>query len=125
MKLGKYEAQNDEKVNRAIYGSMSSGGQLKGGVGENAAPEVILAEYDRLGGAILLGKNKVKMGSFYNFEKRVAREKPEVLLVFRDLNGVQVEIPEGKEVPIEVKAAELAREKSKVRKNKKGKVDED
>jgi len=109
MKLGKYTAQNEEKVNRAIYGSMSSGGQLKGGVGENALPEVILAEYDRLGGAILLGKNKVKMGSFYDFEKRKPREKPEVLLVFRDLNGIKVEIPEGKEVPIEVQAAELAR----------------
>ena len=121
----KYTAVNEEKWNRAVYGTVTSRGSLQGGVGENASYEEKLVEYDRLGGLILLGKNKVKTGSFYDFEKRKPREKPEVLLVFRDLNGVVVEIPEGKEVPLEVKAAELAREKVKVGKKKKGKVDED
>lgn len=104
-----YECVNEEKVNRAIFGSMTSGGVLKGGVGENAIDEVKLAQYDKLGGAILEGTSRVKMGSFWDFQKNCMREKPEVIYTFRDLEGDKVEIPKGEEVPIAVKAAEISR----------------
>ena len=118
--VGGYELVNAEKVDRAILGSMSAGGQLQGGVGEKASDEVKLAEYDRLGGLVRKNGRKVKMGSFYDFENKKPREEPEVVLVFRDLEGNEIEVPEGEEVPLEARAAEMIAEKKakKVKKEK-------
>lgn len=125
-----YILVNADKLHRAIYGSIGDKGRVDGtGAGENASAEEILVAYDRLGGLILKGKAKVKPGCFYDFEKKVAFKKPEVILVFRDLKGRAVELEEGDEIPVEVQAAEKIREeeeeelKEKADKKKKDKAD--
>lgn len=108
MKVGKYSFANEEKLNRAIHGTVMSGGTAQGGVGEDAKPADLLAEYDRLGGLILFeGKYRVKTGSFYDFKAKKAVAKPKPILLF-NVNGETVEVPAGKELPIEVQAAEAA-----------------
>ncbi len=101
-------AENSEKWNRAVHGSMGAEGTLNGGVGENASGEEKLAAYDKLGGYITKGGRKVKMGSFYDFKAKAKKDKPEVVLVFRDLEGNNIEVPEGDEVPLEARVAEIA-----------------
>lgn len=100
---------NRDKLQRAVFGSEGSEGKLQGGVGEDAEAYEILAAYDKLGGLILKGKAKVKTGSFFDFEKKSPRKKPNVVLEFRDLKGKKVELGENEEVPIEVQAAEKLR----------------
>ncbi len=101
-------AENHEKWNRAIFGAIGSLGTLTGGVGENASLEAKLAAYDKLGGLITKGGRKIKTGSFYDFAGKKARATPEVSYIFRDLEGEEVVVPEGEEVPLEVRAAEIA-----------------
>ncbi len=113
-----YECVTADKLERAINGSIGDGGKLQGGVGEEASDNEKLAQYDKLGGLILKGKYKVKMGSFYDFEKGQPKEHPEVILVLKDLEGNVVEIPEGKPLPLEVQAAESIKEKKKIKKLK-------
>ena len=97
-----YTLQNPEKVNRAIYGTVTSRGALEGGLPnrEKSTPEEIIAAYDRLGGLILANGSKVLMGSFYDFDKKSPRPEPKVRLVFRDLQGVEIIIDEDGEVPL-------------------------
>ena len=121
MNLLGYECVNEDKVKRAIEGNIGAQGKLHGGVGEVASDEAKLAEYDRLGGLVLKNGNKVKTGSFYDFANKAPRTKPEVVLVFRDIEGKEVEVPEGEEVPIEVKAAQIADKAKKAKKVKKPK----
>lgn len=116
--LNGFVLQNVDKLVRAIEGTVGAAGQLVGGVGENASNEAKIAEYDRLGGLILKGKNKVKMGSFYDFAAGQPRPEPIIEYVFRDLQGNEVIVPEGKEIPIEVKAVEVAKA-AKIAKGKK------
>jgi len=106
-----YECVNSEKLDRAINGSVGKEGRLYGGVGEDASDMVKLATYDKIGGLIRKDGKKVKMGSFFDFEKKVVREKPEIVFVFSDVEGNVVEIAEGDDVPIEVQAAEKIKEK--------------
>ena len=114
-----FNLANEDKFHRVINGSIGREGQMDGtGVGENASDEVKLAAYDKLGGAIFKGKYKVKMGCFWNFKKKKAVEKPEVVLVLVALDGSFVEIPEGKEIPLEVKAMELHQEAQKEKKKR-------
>lgn len=113
MQIGDFTLVNEEKVHRAIYGTVTQGGMNKGGVGEDAKPEAILAEYDRLGGYIKKGKYKVKMGSFYDFKGRKPRSKPEVVFVLRALMGEKVEVKDGESIPLEVKAQETLEAKKK------------
>ncbi len=124
-----YTLVNAEKVNRAIYGAVLSQGQMKGGVGESATDEELLAEYDRLGGLILKGKFQVKLGSFYDFKTRKPRAKPEIVFVFKDLTGETVEVEEGEALPLDVQAAEKIKEKkvakAKATGKKKAKADDD
>lgn len=108
-----YTVVNREKWVRAIDGTVGANGQLHGGVGEHASDAEKLAEYDRLGGLVRKGSHKVKTGSFYDFEKKEVRKKPEVMLVFRDLDGLEVEIAEGESVPVEVQAAEKIADKKR------------
>lgn len=110
MKIGNYDCVNDEKINRAIFGSMGPEGALKGGVGEDASDEAKLAAYDKLGGLIRKGKNNVKTGSFFDFAKKKPHEKANVVFVFKT-EGQTVEIKEGEEVPLEVQASQIAQEK--------------
>lgn len=94
-KVGKYELSSVDKYNRAIFGSNSRAGKPIGGVGENATEAEILAEYDRLGGLILEGNNKVETGSFFDFKNNKPREVPVITYIYRTLDGEAVSIPEG------------------------------
>lgn len=133
MIINGYTLSNEEKVQRAIHGMEipdRDGNPIqKGGVGEKATPEEILAEYDRIGGLIKNASgDKVKTGSFYNFVLRKVREKPEVMLVFR-INEQLIEVPEGEGVPNIVKASRVLsnakRVKGKEAKTEEQEVDDD
>lgn len=110
-----YELPNDEKYDRAVYGSMGQGGKLIGGVGDDASDELILAAYDRLGGLILKDGDKVQMGCFCDFEeskkldKVVAFDKPFLIFEHRDNDGNLHLVDEDEEEPEEVKMAKLER----------------
>ena len=110
---------NDEKVERAMHGSLGREGKLYGGVGDEASPEALLAEYDRLGGLITKGGLRVKMGSFYDFEKKQPRPESE-LAFLADVDGESLEVTEE-----EARVLKSAQEKKDVLKAKKKKVRED
>lgn len=120
---------NVDKLNRAIFGSTGSQGELTGGVGEDASDDTILAEYDKLGGLIRKGNRKVKTGCFWDSENKRPQKKPKVVFEFHDLKGKKVDIAEDEEVPVEVQAAEKIREEEaeenqkKVAKAEKAKAD--
>lgn len=105
-----YGIMNQDKWQRAIYGSIGREGQPMGGVGEKASDQAKLTEYDRLGGLIVKGKYKLKTGCFYDFIKKQARPEPAIVFLMRNFEGDVVEIPEGTEIPLEVKAAEIKAE---------------
>lgn len=101
---------NADKVERALHGTTSAEGRLIGGVEKpdgSVVEEELLAEYDRLGGLITKNGDKVKTGSFYDFAARCPREEVAVEYVYR-VNGEEVVIPEGVELPGEVRAAKVA-----------------
>ena len=104
---------NDEKVERAQHGSLGREGKLYGGVGDEASPEALLAEYDRLGGLITKGGLRVKMGSFYDFEKKQPRPESE-LAFLADVDGEQCEVTEE-----EAKTLKSVQEKKEALKAKK------
>lgn len=106
MNIGQFQLVNEEKVQRAIYGSVGKGGAMTGGVGENAGDAVVIAEYDRLGGLVLKEGEKVKTGSFYDFQAKVPRETPDVVLLYT-VNGRIVEVPDGAPLPVSVRAAQM------------------
>lgn len=101
-----FELVNAEKVGRVVEGILGKDGHLTGGVGNDAASELILAHYDRAGGLIRKNGDIVRTGSFYDFKAKVPRKKPQVEFVFR-VNGREVYVPEGTELPGEVRAARL------------------
>lgn len=105
-----YHLTNPGKLDRAIYGTVHRNGLPEGGVTEDASDLEVLAEYDRLGGLIQKDGRNVKMGSFYDFQKKLPRAHPEVFFVFRNLAGQEVEIAEGEAIPMEVQAAEKMQE---------------
>jgi hypothetical protein len=117
-----FELVNDEKVHRAIYGTVGQGGSAVGGVGEEATEAEILAEYDRLGGLITKNGDKVKMGCFYDFKGRKPHKDPKVILVFQ-VNNKVVEVPANEPLPVLVQAAKIADEQNaeeRTTKRKKG-----
>ncbi len=122
-----YILVNDDKVERALNGTPKGDGSAIGGIGQGAYQEAgiwkrsggelseaevtkleadLIAEYDKLGGLIKRGSDKVKTGSFYDFKGREARPKPQVVFYYR-INGRYVEVPDGAELPGEVKAAKI------------------
>ena len=122
-KVGKFELVNDEKIDRAINGSTGNKGQLLGGLlsklelnDPDEIPEAeLLAEYDKLGGAILQDGSKVKNGSFYDFRKKKPFEEPEIIFVER-IDGQEVELDEA-----EAKTIKSARKKIADAKKRKAK----
>ena len=85
--LGEYNLLNEEKHNRVINGVLGREGQLvqktnrKGdvvvlGLGLEADPAMVLACYDRLGGAIRHKGEKLEQGVFWDFVKDMPRAKP-------------------------------------------------
>lgn len=116
MHIGEYELINESKYERAVNGTTAKGGILEGGVGEGASDEEKLAAYDRLGGLILYDGRQVKMGSFWDFVLKVRKEKPEVVLVFKDLEGNVVELGKDDALPPEIRAAEKINKEKKAKK---------
>lgn len=114
--LNGYTLANEEKIDRAINGSIGSEGRLVGGIGSKATDEELIAEYDRLGGLIQKDGNKVKTGSFYDFEKKQPRKEPEVSFI-TEIEGELVETSED-----EAKALKTAKKKLESLKAKKKNV---
>ena len=125
--------ENQDKVERALNGTPRGDSTLIGGVGKGAYQNngvwerngealsneevdkletALIAEYDRLGGRITKNGDRVKMGSFYNFPGRRPHDKPVVKFEYR-VNGRVVEVPEGTELPGEVKAVKILEESDK------------
>lgn len=110
-----FELLNPEKVERALVGTVQRSGSLSGGV---QAPDgtydadALLAEYDRMGGLIRKGEDKVKTGSFFDFKAKKPREKATPVLEFR-INGRVQEVPMDAPLPPVVRAAKLAEESVK------------
>ncbi len=127
-----YNLVNTEKVDRALNGTQKADGSFIGGVGSRAYFDTeaskwlrdgnelgekeistlelsLLAEYDRIGGLIVRGTDKVKTGSFYDFKAKTPRSTPKVIFIF-NVNGRFVEVPDGTELPGEVKAAKIIAE---------------
>lgn len=104
MEIGKYSLINEMKVERA----MSVAAKADGTYDES----VLLAEYDKLGGLIKKGDDKVKNGSFFDFKNKKAFTKPQVFLTF-NINGKIVDVAEDEEAPAIVKAARVAESEAK------------
>ena len=107
---------NDEKIERALNGSPMQDGTRKGGVIKEDGSyddDALLAEYDKMGGLIKKGNDKLKIGCFYNFKLRKPKVEPEIVFVFR-VNGQTVEVPAGVELPGEVKAVKILEEQSEI-----------
>lgn len=105
--LNGFKCENLSKLNRAAEAVGSN---------DDAA---LLAEYDRIGGYITKNGEKVKTGSFYDFKAKAARKKPQIVFIY-SVNGSLVEVPEGAELPGEVRAAKILEGVAK-KKGKKGK----
>lgn len=132
MEIQGYTLSNLEKLDRALNGIQLSDSTRKGGVGNGAyfdgvwkrgdteinADEVetlefaVLAEYDKFAGTIKRGADKVKLGSFWNFKARKPHETPHVEFIYRFGHKV-ITVPDGKELPGEVKAQKILKEAMK------------
>lgn len=125
-----YTLINAEKVERALNGFQNNKGGIVGGVGKGAYRDgdvwkredvelsetevdslefALLAEYDKLGGFIKRGEDKVKTGSFYNLKAKKPHDKPVVFFVYKVGNRF-VEVPDNVELPGEVKAVKILNE---------------
>lgn len=127
-----FELVNEEKIERAMHGTITRGGVLKGGVGdfqptsekteeeERTMWEMkLMAEYDRLGGLVLKEGLKVKTGAFYSFETKKSRQEPVVTFI-TEFEGQIIEVDES-----EARTLKLAKEKTeKLRKKLKEKDEE-
>lgn len=127
--IGKYELANVDKVERALNGSAGSSGELIGGVGEGAyfdgswkregeelsekevttLEAALLVEYDKIGGLIKEGNDKVATGSFYNVKAKKAHETPAVKYEYR-VNDKLIFVPENEQAPLAVRAAKMVAE---------------
>lgn len=107
MRIGNYTLDNSVKLDRA---------QAK--IGPESSEEALLVEYDRLGGLITKGGQKIKTGCFYDSKNKKAFAKPEVIFIY-SINGRIVEVPEGTELPGEVRAAKILEESDKKARAKK------
>jgi len=115
MKAKGFDLINEDKVRRAKEGSPNSSGVFVGGVAKpdgSYGEDALLAEYDKLGGLIKRGGDKVKTGSFYDFKARRPKAEAEVVFEYR-VNGKVVEVPDNVELPGEVKAVKVAKEAPK------------
>lgn len=108
---------NPVKVRRVIEGVVTREGKLEGGLGADADPALIRAHYDKLGGLILRGGKKIKIGAFWDFKLNRPRATPDVVFEHRSASGELFEY-KGEE-PVEVKAEKATRaRKEKVDKGK-------
>lgn len=116
-----YELLNQDKVRRVLEGSPSRTGEAVGGILQPDGTfdeDLLLANYDKIGGGIRKNGDTVKMGSFYDFARKAPRTKAEVVLTFR-INGEVVEVAEEAEAPAIVKAARTIAKQAKDKISKK------
>lgn len=109
-----FECSNIDKLDRVLNGTVGRAGAAVGGLGESAleeTPEQVLAQYDKLGGLITRNGDKVKTGCFWDFKNNKAIAKPKVVLVYR-VNGAEVEVADGEEAPLSVRAAKQQAEEA-------------
>lgn len=111
-----YIVTSDEKVRRVLDGVPTRTGEAQGGITkpDGTFDEMeFLAMYDKMGGGIKNANgDTVQNGSFYDYRLKKAKEKPEVMLVFR-INGQEVVVPEKEEAPAIVKAARIVEQAAK------------
>lgn len=140
MKIQEFTLVNADKLARALNGVPRDDNTIIGGIGRNAYFEgevwkrdgnelngdevsklehALLAEYDKLGGLIKRGEDKVVTGSFYDFKGKKPRTEPKIVFTYRFGNKV-VDVPDGKELPGEVKAAKILKEREDEEKEKEG-----
>ena len=105
-----FHLENPDKLTRVIYGDMNRGGMLSGGLGEDATPELVLANYDKLAGYITKDGVKIKLGSFWDFKKKAPRENPGVMFVF-NVSGDKVEVDDPKNLAAAISTVSVARAK--------------
>ena len=118
-----FELVNEDKYDRAIHGEIKkTSGELEGGVGDVSDKEK-LAAYDKLAGLIKKNGYKVKTGTFYDFKAKKIIENPKIVYVLPSTEG-SVEVPEGEEFPLEVKAQQII-EKKKLGRPRKEKKEDD
>jgi hypothetical protein len=129
MNIKGFDLINEEKVERAINGTPGTDGTTIGGISKEDGSyddNALLAEYDKLGGLIKRGGDTVKTGSFYDIKNRKPFKEPKVIFIY-NVNGQNVEVEDGEELPGIVKAARIvagAKAKTISRKNKKADVEE-
>lgn len=115
---------NPDKVLRALDGTQDNHGRFVGGVRKPDGKyddDELLAEYDRIGGLILKGEDKVRTGSFYDFVARTPRKEAKVEFEYR-VNGDLIFVPAESEKPVKVKAAQIAKKEKAAKKVVKKKV---
>lgn len=123
LKIKGYTLANPDKVTRALDGSMNEHGVFMGGVRKSDGSyddAELLAEYDRIGGLVMKGEDKVATGSFYDFQARKARAEAKVSFEYR-VNGELVFVPAEKEKPVKVKAAQAVKKAAAKKAAKKAK----
>lgn len=119
-KLLGYELANEEKLDRAIHGSVTREGKSEGGVGEDATDELILAAYDRLAGLIKKNGDKIQPGCFCDMEESkkqgrvVVIEEPFLVFEHRDSQGNLHLVDEDEDEPEEIKMAKLEKKEKSV-----------
>jgi hypothetical protein len=112
LEVNGYTLVNPEKIQRAMEGQPTPDGSSKGGVAREDGSydaNALLAEYDKLGGLIKKGSDRVKTGSFYDFKARKAHAEPKVFFIY-NVNGSVVEVAEHAEAPGIIKAVRMLQE---------------
>lgn len=110
--------ENHDKLQRAIEGEVKRAGVMEGGLIDKYGdlskipPYEVLAAYDRLAGLITQnvggsGRVRVKTGSFWDFRKKCAREKPELMYIF-NVGGTMVEVDDPSHLAAAVTTVENA-----------------
>ncbi len=98
-KDGVFVLVNNEKVDRTLHGTLQSDGSMKGGLGDDASDDDILAHYDKFGGLIRDEEgDTVCMGSFWDFKGGAPHKKPQISREYR-INGKVVIVKDGEKVP--------------------------
>ena len=120
MRVGDYELVNDEKLDRAINGTIGKGGAMTGGVGQGAADGAILAEYDRLGGLIQKNGLKVATGAFWDCEKKKPAENPNPVFEVV-VEGSIVDVTESEAAALDTAKKKRDELKAEAKEKKKGK----
>lgn len=102
--------ENGDKLERVVAGDMGRGGVLEGGLGEEAAPELVLAHYDKIGGLITKDGIKIKNGSFWDIKAKKPRVEPDVKYLF-NIGGDIVETDAPSNLATAIAEVEVARSK--------------